>query len=338
MRGRGTIRGALWGLVLLALGLWGGWNLASGRVAIDGDFLSLIGRERSEDGARAPIDAVRHLLVQDGRRAVFMVSAPNRTLALDTADALAAALAALPGTLSASGPGDRQRRGEALRAFYAPQAGALLADADRADLEAGRGDRVAQRGLAALYAPTTPLDGESLRRDPFSLHQRALLDRIVRLGGNPDPARRDGRVHTAVHVTLAQDPRASGGDGAWVAGAEAATAALTKGGLTKGGLAKDGVTIQRTGQIFFALAEGSLARSDVQRIGLFTGLGLLALVVLVFASWTPIAATLLTVGSGLVTGLAAVTALFPALHAIALVFGASLIGISVDYAFHYLAQ
>ncbi len=324
----------LWLCALLVMALWAGWRVLGGGVTIDADILSLIGRDHgSAETAPTAIDQMRRLLTRDAGRAVFMISVPDagtgRDTAISAARDFADQVAALPGTRSVSTPATETARIADLRAYYAARGSGLLSDTDRQDLLAGDADVILRRALQALYDPTALVDGDSLRRDPFSLQPRALMDIARRLGTESGIVTADGQIHVPVVATLDPALRRDGGEDTWVDAVETLRRTLAT---------ERALSVARTGQVFFAKEQRAKAKGDVQRIALLTGIGVAVMILLAFTSWVPLVVALLTVGSGLVAGLAAVTVLFGTVHAIALVFGASLIGISVDYALHYLAQ
>lgn len=90
----------------------------------------------------------------------------------------------------------------------------------------------------------------------------------------------------------------------------------------------------RAGVVFHAAAGAQQARNEISTIGLGSLLGIILLLALVFRRPGVMAALLLPVLCGLVLATAASWALFDSLNLITLAFGASLIGISVDYALH----
>ncbi|PHQ67713.1 MAG: hypothetical protein COB93_10945, partial [Sneathiella sp.] len=67
-------------------------------------------------------------------------------------------------------------------------------------------------------------------------------------------------------------------------------------------------------------------------------IGIIVLNILIFRSLQPLLFSLLAIASGITGGLAVTLLFFGKLHLLALVFGAGLIGIAVDYAFHYFCE
>ena len=326
-----AVRGGIWGIFLLIMVASAIWQVTSGSARIDGDVLSLIGLEKTDDTARkSDIETVRDLLANDANQAIIMVSANQQDMLETATRALASDITNIPGTKSVSIPGYDAGNLARLSDFYLPHAQSLLSDRDRALLRDGNGEAVYQNAVKTLYAPASMVSAASLRADLFSLLPGFLAELGNKLGSS-GIVQRDNHFHTPIIISLTPDLRRQGRDIAWVGKVNDAIA-----NAQSTADQSDGFTIAKTGQVFFAVAEATAAKSDVQRIAIIATLGIFAMVLSVFFSPLPLIGTLITVGSGLIAGIAAVTLIFDGIHAIALVFGASLIGISVDYALHYL--
>lgn len=324
-----ALRAILWALCLIAMAAFTAWQLRGGHTGIDADILSLIGQENADqNGPQSDIATVRHLLANDGQQAIFMLSHSDRDTLETAANDFAGRIAALDGTQGITLPGHNNDRFADLMALYGPHANSLLSPSDREKLADGDAEILYRRALQNLYSPATTLSSQSLKQDPFALLPAFLSDLGTKLGTGNEIITRDGQFYLPVMASLSPDLQSSGNDQRWVMDANAALQSVTD--------ATPGLTTAKTGQIFFAVAEASRAQSDVQRIAIIATIGILLMIGLVFYSPIPLLGALLVVGSGLLAGLAAVVAIFPAIHAIALVFGATMIGISVDYALHYL--
>ncbi|WP_261874767.1 MMPL family transporter [Vibrio rarus] len=93
-----------------------------------------------------------------------------------------------------------------------------------------------------------------------------------------------------------------------------------------------------TGVLFYAEFGTQSAKSEISTIGLFSLLGVIVLIIGVFRSAAPLSLAILSITVGLLSALALTTLIFGRIHLFSLVFGASLIGVSIDYAFHYLTE
>lgn len=94
------------------------------------------------------------------------------------------------------------------------------------------------------------------------------------------------------------------------------------------------VQLLRAGLVFHAAAGATQAKHEITTIGLGSLLGIITLLALVFRRPLVLATLLLPVATGLLFATALTWLLFGSLNLITLAFGASLIGISVDYALH----
>lgn len=99
---------------------------------------------------------------------------------------------------------------------------------------------------------------------------------------------------------------------------------------------KQGFILHATGAPLFAAAGSVSGQKEVSRVGSFSIVAILLLLLVAFMSFRPIAITLLNLAAGTLGGLAITVLINGSIHIITLVFGAAIIGISVDYSFHYL--
>ncbi|MFV0574849.1 MAG: MMPL family transporter [Vibrio sp.] len=96
--------------------------------------------------------------------------------------------------------------------------------------------------------------------------------------------------------------------------------------------------VLHTGVIFYAEHGTQSAKSEISTIGVGSLIGVVLLILLVYRSAMPLTLALLSIGCGLVAAFVVTSAVFGRVHLFSLVFGASLIGVSIDYAFHYLTD
>src|SRR5262249_24812073 len=102
--------------------------------------------------------------------------------------------------------------------------------------------------------------------------------------------------------------------------------------------AKAGIEVLATGIPLFAADGADRARRDVTAIG-FGSLSIIALLmVAIFRTPVPMLLSLATVLSGLAVGFAVSLVVFERVHLLTLVFGSTLIGVTIDYSLHYLCD
>ena len=255
------------------------------------------------------------------------------------APAAAEAGRALAGRLRASGAFDAvearverdrvARLAEALR----PHRHGLLAPADAQRLAAEPGPFLERR--LALQFSLAGAGGLSPTADPFGLFQR-FLESALRgdsaagtrtVDGVPVVAADDGH-YALVTAEVAGGSFGAGGNppvlDAWRASLDWAAA-------------RD-LALHATGAPLFSAHAAASAHDEISLIG---GVSLAAIALLLlarFRSLRPLGVALVTIAAGVGGGFAAVVLAFGEVHLVALVFGATVIGVSVDYTFHYLSD
>ena len=98
------------------------------------------------------------------------------------------------------------------------------------------------------------------------------------------------------------------------------------------------VSVARTGMMFFAYHGANRAEQEAGFISTGSIIAVILLMLWVFRSPGQLIVMLLPVAVGFLTSFALSFLIFPSLHAITLGFGASMIGICVDYSFHYFSE
>lgn len=214
-----------------------------------------------------------------------------------------------------------EEEGEALWAYLFANRNALLCDGDRAHLEAGEGDVLAGEALRQWYGPSSIGFGGLAASDPLLLTNR-LLDCLLadELGGaaTDEAELLSGRIGGSVYRLDVQDD---------------INDAI---GLWRETWEPRGLSLVRGGALFHAAHGAAQARFEMSFIGGITIATLLLLYWLMFRSLRAPLLALVMVASALATGLAATLVVFGNVHVMALVFGAALIGMVVDYTTYYL--
>lgn len=318
----------IWIICLVVMASFSVWQFTSDRTQLDADFLSLIGQEqeRNQDGI-SDIDAVRALLRENGRQAILMLSHTDRDQLEALAEKLRTEISQIDGTENVTLPGQNAGRLDDVRNLYGPYASGMLSDSDRTALANGQAEQLYQRTLQQLYSPASSFTSTTLKQDPFLLMPEFLTGLATKLGPGNDIVTKNDRIYLPLIVSLQIDQSGSHAKN-WVDQINRI--------ITDAHRNVPELTIVKTGQIFFAVNEAATAKSDVQTIALIATLGIAIMIGLTFFSPLPLIGAIVVVGSGLIAGATALTAFFGTIHAIALVFGATMIGISIDYALHFL--
>lgn len=190
-----------------------------------------------------------------------------------------------------------------------------------------------QHVIQSLYNPFSGVTGQELQNDPFLLF-RDYLSQVTqqsssfRLDNGYLSVEKDGAQYLLITAELKDSPYSLTGQLA-VPDIQA---------LEQNVVQKYGAEVAHTGVLFYADFGTQSAKSEISTIGVFSLLGIIALFVLVFRSVMPLSLALLSITIGLLVALSVTTWIFGKVHLFSLVFGASLIGVSIDYAFHYLTE
>ncbi len=265
------------------------------------------------------------------RRVVVLVGHPERTVARQAASELRASLESA-GTLAAAGSELDPAR---LGAVYFPHRSGLLADADRRTLQENRGEAIVNRTLSQVFGFVGLADSRLLEHDPFLLFPEFLKG----LPGTGGKAFLDeglltivdgGLFWIVVSGQLAGEPFALQFQDRFEKAWGAAVSRIRIG-------APD-LSLLRMGAIFHARAGASEALSEASTIAACSLAGIVLLMLLAFRSAMPLVLSVVAVTAGLLTALATCLLAFGKPHVSVLLFGAGLIGVTVDYSLHYFTQ
>lgn len=230
-----------------------------------------------------------------------------------------------------TGPGELHA--EAIHNLYYPRRFYLLADET-----AGLQDRLSDDGLRAaarelrrqLGLPTSGVIKQIAPADPLLAYPAQLRRLEAAQGGGV--ALRDGHfVADDQHALVMLATRSSPFDAADQAPLQAAIeAAFAEVDAQSGGR----LVLEQSGVARFALAAETSMREDIGRISTVSLVGIVALFLLMFRSPRLVLLSLAPLVAGVAAALAACLALFGAVHGLTLAFGATLIGVCIDYSVH----
>ncbi|MCF6765869.1 MMPL family transporter [Thiotrichales bacterium 19S3-7] len=218
--------------------------------------------------------------------------------------------------------------------FY-PHRLSLLSKDDYRLLAENKIKQIQTNALAKLYSPIGITSTALLENDPYFLFQNYLSE----------------LVRPATNLNLYHDHLMAYYHGKWYS---FVTAKLKESGFSL--TFQDKVTteiteaeqavisqypntnILKTGTLFFAKAGAEEAQHDISVIGVGSVIGIILLIFITFRSLSPLLYTLFSAAIGFVSAFMVTYWVFGSVYLFTLVFGASLIGISVDYAFFYYAE
>ncbi|NKF49962.1 MMPL family transporter [Shewanella sp. WXL01] len=301
------------------------------------DFLALLPKDEQRPWVQQTIEAAAGSLEQ---RMVFVIKADSKAQALDAAQNWQQTLTGLE-HVELITPEQSQRT------YYQglfPYRGQLL-DADAKNwLEQQQADKLTTRVLTQLYNPFAGVTAGELEQDPWLLfrhymqqgfadNQFELVDNLLYLSQTAD----NDNAEQQAHYTLIQ---AKLNVGAYSQAAQQTIDAINTHAeqlQSKHLQAGQSIDIWRQGVAFYVVEAASSAKSEVSIIGGGSLLGVILLILLVFKSVRPLLMCLTSISIGVISAAGITVLLFGEIHSFTLVIGASLIGVSVDYAFHYLS-
>lgn len=269
------------------------------------------------------------------RTMVLTVGAPDEQTAVAAGRAFEEALRADPRVSDHlafldGGPPEGVER--AIWDLYQPRRLSFVAESG-----AAAGDRLTTEGLTAaareikrrLGLPISTLVTRVAPGDPF-LSLPALFERLQ--------ARRSERVRVHGGRFLTEDGHAVLFLGTTAAAFDSAIQGPLLEGIREAfdRLANAGdLALGQSGVNRFAVSAERSIKADIARISTLSILGLVLLFLLLFRSLRLVALASLPIGAGMLAGCAATLAVFGRVHGLTLAFGASLIGVCIDYVIHF---
>lgn len=179
-------------------------------------------------------------------------------------------------------------------------------------------EQTVKRSLGMLYGPASPVSGDMVVRDPFlltlQLTQCLMPAWSASLG---DASLVSGRLLQSAFSIDVQDAIATAYNH-WRA-------------------RWPDVRPARAGAIFYAEDGATRSRNEISLIGIVSLVAVLSCLLVCFARWQPLLGTMAVTAAGAIGSLAVTLLVFPSVHVLVLVFGSALIGVTSDYALHYLA-
>lgn len=218
-----------------------------------------------------------------------------------------------------------------VRDFYQPYRLGLLTAADRYQLEQHGKHTAYEQAMNLAFSPFSA-GGLSWQEDPFGHFNHWLLDRAASTQVRSQEGLlvvEDGAQHYVVLPYELSDSAFSFDLQEQIVPELARIGAEIRS-------AEPGIEIRRAGVIFHAAEASQTAQNEISIIGLGSMAGVLLLVLLVWRGWQAPLLVSLALGTGTLIATAVVFVIFPRVHLLTLVFGASLVGVAEDYAMHAL--
>lgn len=320
----------LWLAVVLLAGGYFAWRATDG-IALQSNILALLPRDARDAAAQGAQDKIADML---SRRIIFLVGSSSPKTAAIAAVRLSASLSRshmITSLTSTVDPSALQSIGKA----YFPYRAGLLSPTDRAMLMGGNAASLIPRARSALYDSISFADARMIGQDPFLLFPQFLLSLPTpqshfKVGDGVLFVRARGLTYVLVSAELSGDP--------YSLNFENALDGLLSKTLSSLKIGAPDLVVLRAGAVFYAHDGATEAMGETSAIGAASLVGTLGLILLVFGGLRPIVLGFAAVGVGVLFGLVTTLLVFGQIHLIALLFGVSLIGISVDYSLQYFCE
>ncbi|WP_288415087.1 hypothetical protein [uncultured Acinetobacter sp.] len=211
----------------------------------------------------------------------------------------------------------------------------LLSPEDQALLQKQDYAALTEKSLLQLMTPGMPVTAEGLTQDPFMLFSRYLMANAqhlqssnIELENGFATLHEQGKISRLFTLNLSKSPYNIDYQeqvSAWI-------------DTTRQQLNRMQVTSHWTGTLLFANYGTQSAKQEISTIGLGSTLGLVFLVWFGFRSLRPLLTEFIAVTTGSLVAFAVTHWIFSEIHLMTLVFGASLIGVCVDFSFYFMAM
>lgn len=326
---------AIWLLLMLSASLWT-LQLWQNGARVQSDILAMLPHLQQDKLTERALNQVEATLAD---QVYIALVAKDETTAIAAAKLLMQKLetdlvatgknAALTDIRSAD-----MQLGEALGQYYFPHRFKLLTAPQVEALATKDIGNLIEAATAQLYNAFGYANSNLLAQDPLLLFPANLLaltpSSKVRVSQGILLANQGDNVAAVV--------MAKGQESAFNPNAQLAQMTALNLGLDAVKQSYPDITLLKAGALFHAIAATQTAKSEISILGLASLLGVIALVWLAFRSVMPLLLAIVTISSGLLLAVTFTLSVFGELHLLTLVFGTSLIGIAIDYSFHFYCE
>lgn len=229
-------------------------------------------------------------------------------------------------------PTDRSEALDAYLELLAEQPFGFLTDGARVALEQHPDSQLQQAAMARLYGSGGTMRLIPPAQDPMGLVNEYALQTMARLVGESSDI---GQADIGNQSLFFMVHDFSMVDSELDLSGQSALTALVQSMEAEIEAEWPGVGFLHSGVVFFAADAAGKARQDISLITTGSALGALLILLLAFRHLNALLLPVVSIVSGVLFAFIVCQALFGGLHVFTLVFGASLIGVLLDYSLHY---
>lgn len=329
------LRLAIWLSLMLAASLWT-LQLWHNGAKVQSDILAMLPHLQQDSLTARALEQVESTLADQVYLALI---AKDETQAIAAATLLIEQLKAQNTAFTDIRSADMQM-GEALGQYYFPHRFKLLTS-EQADALTHNGlDSLVASATQQLYNAFSYANSQLLTQDPLLLFPANLLalapsSKLSAKQGILLAHPKQGVDHSEGVAAIVM---AKGKDSAFNPNAQLIQQAALTQALTSVTEQYAYIQVLQAGALFHAIEATNTAKSEISILGLASLLGVVLLVWLAFRSVMPLLLAIVTISSGLLLAVTFTLSVFGELHLLTLVFGTSLIGIAIDYSFHFYCE
>ncbi|KZK65000.1 transporter permease [Shewanella baltica] len=326
---------AIWLLLMLSASLWT-LQLWQNGARVQSDILAMLPHLQQDKLTERALNQVEATLAD---QVYIALVAKDESTAITAAKLLMQKLEAdlvargKQGALTDIRSADIQL-GETLGQFYFPHRFKLLTAPQAEALASQNIESLLEAATAQLYNAFSYANSNLLAQDPLLLFPANLLT----LAPSSKVRASQGILLANQGDNVAAVVMAKGRESAFNPNAQLAQMTALTQGLDAVKQSYPDITVLKAGALFHAIAATQTAKSEISILGLASLLGVIALVWLAFRSVMPLLLAIVTISSGLLLAVTFTLSVFGELHLLTLVFGTSLIGIAIDYSFHFYCE
>lgn len=298
---------------------------------IETNIMALLPKNQQDPSAQIAFDRVASSMSD---KVIFLVSSPDQNKAQQAAQQFEARLKSFPLFKQVDGKLAQDAQ-QAWGQFFFPYRFQLLTPAQQQRL-ANSPPSQTQYVIQSVYSPFSGVSGNELNSDSFLLF-RDYLKQLTAHSGNFRLSNSylttdyQGQHYVLISADL-------NGSAYSMALQDQLNELSQLENDLKQEFKSDQIDVMHTGVIFYAAHGTQSAKNEISTIGVGSLVGVILLILLVYRSMMPLSLALLSISCGLVAAFVITVLIFGKVHLFSLVFGASLIGVSIDYAFHYLTD
>ena len=316
----------VWLAVVLALALYLLALCRGGGLALDTDILALLPKNQQDPLVQ---QAVEHMAAAGEQRLIVLIGSNDAATTIAAADRYVHALRDAPLDINYQVDSGQYRQ---LTAYYAKHRDRLLTALQRQQLQQLPPVTWAERAQQSVYAPV-PSAGLPWSEDPFGLFNAWMLQQAqqqqVRVENGRLWLHAEGREWAVLMLQLHGSATSGAMQEAVLPHLQQAVAQAQS---------RNGVQVLQAGVLLHAGYASATAHTEMSTIGMGSTLGTIVLLLLLFRRPGPVLLAVLPIAAGTLVACATTLLVFPHVHVMTMVFGASLVGVAVDYSILYLCQ